>query len=155
MRLKKLGKIFEKYQKGLFALAISITKNRALAEDVIHDALIAVADVKGEPANLKNYFFQTVKNKAIHSTKYNQKLSQLEEDYVVTCAPLAENQLLFSRIKVVIKLLPSQQQQVLIMKLFGGLKFKEIAEIIDRPINTVTSQYRRGLQFLQERLNEN
>ena len=47
-------------------------------------------------------------------------------------------------------LLPDEQRVVIIFKEFEGLKFREIAEILDEPENTVKSRMYYGLRSLRE-----
>jgi len=53
-------------------------------------------------------------------------------------------------VKKTIARLPDEQRIVIIMKEYQGLKFKEIAEILDCPINTVKSRMYYGLQQMHK-----
>jgi len=48
--------------------------------------------------------------------------------------------------------LPDAQREVLVMKVWGGLKFREIAEALEIPMNTAAARYRYGLAALRKRL---
>ena len=48
--------------------------------------------------------------------------------------------------------IPAEQREVLIMKEYEGLKFKEIAEILDCPESTVKSRMYYGLSGLRTAL---
>lgn len=48
--------------------------------------------------------------------------------------------------------LPEPQKQVLVMKLYGGLTFDEIAQANEEPLSTVASRYRRALEKLKDEL---
>lgn len=50
--------------------------------------------------------------------------------------------------------LPPDRQAVVLMHDAEGLTFEEIAEALERPMNTVKSQYRRALQTLRARLGQ-
>lgn len=154
MRLNRLGKLFKIYQSQLYVLALSITKNRAAAEDVIHDALIAVADAPNEPEDLRAYLFRCVRNKALHYFNVSKKHFPLEESFLVSADNNPEQNVLMASIIKYIEKLKSDQQHIIIMKLFGGLTFAEIATLTEKSQNTIASQYRRGIQVLQEAFNE-
>jgi RNA polymerase sigma factor (sigma-70 family) len=51
-----------------------------------------------------------------------------------------------------IQKLPEQQSQVLLLRLYEGLTFKEIAERLERPVATVFIWWTRGLNKLRDRL---
>lgn len=51
--------------------------------------------------------------------------------------------------------IPDEQRLVIVMKLYQDLKFTEIAEILDVPVNTVKTRMYTGLRGLKEALNGN
>ncbi len=51
--------------------------------------------------------------------------------------------------------LPTEQREVLVLKVFEEMTFKEIAETVGASINTVTSRYRYGIAKLRQTLKEN
>ncbi|MBN4053567.1 sigma-70 family RNA polymerase sigma factor [Haliea sp. AH-315-K21] len=154
MRYRRLAEIFKNRQRQLYASALSITKNRESAEDAVHDALLAVANIKNEPTNMEAYLFQTVRNKALHQLREQNRLEPFEEDYLDPFEQDESMAVLVEQVKKHISLLNLNEQQTLILKLFEGLKFNEISLILDTPENTIASWYRRGLQKLTEVLNE-
>ena len=48
--------------------------------------------------------------------------------------------------------LPDEQREVIILKVFEGLTFREIAAVCDEPIPTVASRYRYGVEKLRDLL---
>jgi RNA polymerase sigma-70 factor (ECF subfamily) len=48
--------------------------------------------------------------------------------------------------------LPEEQREVLVMKIWGGLSFPQIAEALRISANTVASRYRYALAKLREQL---
>jgi RNA polymerase sigma-70 factor (ECF subfamily) len=48
--------------------------------------------------------------------------------------------------------LPGEQKEVILLKVFQGFTFKEIAGICDVSVNTAASRYRYGLEKLRARL---
>jgi RNA polymerase sigma-70 factor (ECF subfamily) len=55
-------------------------------------------------------------------------------------------------LQLALKEIPAEQREVLIMKEYEGLKFKEIAEILDAPESTVKSRMYYGLTGLKTAL---
>ncbi|MBA4387053.1 MAG: sigma-70 family RNA polymerase sigma factor [Verrucomicrobia bacterium] len=51
--------------------------------------------------------------------------------------------------------LPDSQREVLVMKIWGELTFKQIAEALGESQNTVASRYRYGLQALRHLVDRN
>ena len=48
--------------------------------------------------------------------------------------------------------LPAEQRAVIHLKLWQGLTFEQISQILDLPLNTAASRYRYGLDKLRQRL---
>jgi len=58
-----------------------------------------------------------------------------------------------SRAEVVrkaLEMLPPEQKEVLILKIYQGLKFSEIAEVVGAPLNTVKSRLYYGLSSMKK-----
>jgi RNA polymerase sigma-70 factor (ECF subfamily) len=73
------------------------------------------------------------------------------------CFDLATDQLEQAELTVAIdralRLLPDEQREVLVLKIWGELTFQQIAEALGSPLNTVAARYRYGLEKLRERMN--
>lgn len=52
-----------------------------------------------------------------------------------------------------LKNLSTEQREVVLLREYAGLSFKEIANLIERPIGTVLSQMHRALKTLRHQLN--
>ena len=155
--MKQLEKVFLQHQRHLYVSALAITRNRAAAEDSVHEALLAVASLREAPRDTAAYLYRVVRNKALHSLKQASRqvaLVDIQEDYLETTPGDAEHSTLIQQIKTQIQTLALDEQQVLILKLFEDLTFDEIAHIMEASPNTVASWYRRGLAKLKELLND-
>lgn len=154
--LSQLAQVFEEKQKQLYVAALSITRDRAAAEDVVLDAMLAVSELQQAPDDLPAYLFRTVRNKAIYCSKQSRRFTADSEhpSFIDSRSQAAEEQIFVSQVLKQLQRLESNQQQVLIMKLFGDLTFEEIAEVTANNPNTVASWYRRGLVKLKEHIHE-
>lgn len=154
--LAPVAALFESRQEQLFVAAIAITRDRAAAEDVVLDALLAVSQLEQTPDNLVAYVFRTVRNKALHRNRDARRFTAETDcdEFIDTRTQTPEQQIFLRQVLTHLDKLESNQQQVLIMKLFGDLSFQEIAEVTANNPNTVASWYRRGLAQLKESLHE-
>jgi RNA polymerase sigma-70 factor (ECF subfamily) len=57
-------------------------------------------------------------------------------------------------IEAALKGLPEKQREVLVMKIWGGLTFPQIAAALEIPAGTAASRYRYALAKLHEQLAE-
>ena len=58
-----------------------------------------------------------------------------------------------NRLEEAVVQLPSEQREVVVLKIWGGLTFAQIAEQLEVPANTAASRYRYALTKLRETLN--
>ena len=61
----------------------------------------------------------------------------------------AEHAELRSAVEAALAQLPEEQREVVVMKVWGGLTFAQIAEALHLSLNTATSRYRYGMQKLE------
>jgi RNA polymerase sigma-70 factor, ECF subfamily len=52
-----------------------------------------------------------------------------------------------------LRLLPHEQREVIVLKLWADLTFQQIADTLGLPLNTVAARYRYALEKLRERMN--
>ncbi|MBC7188239.1 MAG: sigma-70 family RNA polymerase sigma factor [Calditrichaeota bacterium] len=67
---------------------------------------------------------------------------------------VAHNSHLAAVLKRAVLSLPEEQRVVIIMKQYQGLKFREIADVLGQPVNTVKSRLYHGLLALRQILEE-
>lgn len=150
MRRHQLDRLFREHQQHCYVAALAITRNRAAAEDAVHDALVAVCTADVKPRDLKAYLFRTVRNKALDSLRRERRTDPLPEDYLEADCQDETTAVFAEQVQRFINRLDTDQQQVLILKLFAGLTHEEIANILSTSPNTVATWYRRGLSRLKE-----
>jgi len=105
---------------------------------------------------------QMRKDKRAPSTSIHGKIrtSNGEEmelaDFLADDSASAEDPLYQGEVVEIIRrglnMIPAEQRTVIIMKEYQGLKFREIAEILDEPLNTVKSRMYYGLNALRKAL---
>ena len=148
--------LFETHKRQLYVAALAITRERSSAEDAVQDAVLAISELKTNPLDLKAYLFRTVRNKALHCIKQSQRFkADTDASSVIDTNNCSAEQIVFaSQVTEHLSTLDSNQQQVIIMKLFAGFTFQQIATITESSPNTVASWYRRGLKQLKEKIHE-
>ncbi len=134
------------YGKSLFGYFIKITQDEEAAKDLMQETLIKIW--KGlENYNEKNKFrqwvFSIAHNVAVDylrraSVELTQESSNTLKDQATPLEALIkkeEKELL----NMAIETLPLQQKEIVLLRYVANLKFKEIAEALNLPLNTVLS----------------
>lgn len=157
-----LRRIYEKYKDDLLALAISLSRDRSVAEDVLHDVFVSFAEYAEKlqlRTSLKSYLSSCVANRIRNIKRFeNQQIAQLNNSEPVGSGFQGPDRLAISaelsrQIEQAIAQLPFEQKEVIILHLQSGMRFKTIAKFQNVSINTIQSRYRYGLDKLRSILN--
>lgn len=163
------GGIYDKYKNYLLTVATALLNNVDAAEDVVHSVFIAFAESIDEfelSGSLKRYLAICVANRARNLNKAKAKAKSKQplgmtvdrSEYIASASSEPEQSAILSedlrRINDAISRLPYDQREVVILRLTGGMKFKEIAHLQNESINTVQSKYRYGIQKLRSLLDD-
>ena len=154
--------LYEKYKDDLLGLAITLLRDRSLAEDVVHDVFVSFAGTTGSfhlSGTLKGYLSTCVANAARDRNRLRSRrdvgLEAAENigadsddpvEYVVGSEKAG-------RLQDVLGRLPYEQREIIVLHLHHEMRFKEIAEALGISINTAQSRYRYGLEKLRSIMN--
>lgn len=162
--------LIEKHQQKIFGFILSKTNDRYLADDLFQDTFIKIINTLKRGAyneegkflpwalriahNLTMDFYRDKKRKRTrHATDdYNILDFMGLEDIGVEID--TEQEPTVDKIVGLIETLPKDQQQVLKMRIFMGLSFKEISEQTEVSINTSLGRMRYALMNLRKILEE-
>jgi RNA polymerase sigma-70 factor (ECF subfamily) len=154
--------IYEKYKSDLLALGITLLKDTAAAEDVVHDVFLSFLRLRHFrlTGSLKGYLATCVANGARNALRDSGRRRQepLEEALPLPsgdpppdgAAMGGEERRLLTQ---ALGDLPYEQREVVLLHHQGGLKFIEIAKSQEVSINTVLGRYRYGLEKLKTSMN--
>jgi len=153
-----LTRVYLTYKDRLLALAVSLSGDRATAEDALHDVFVNLASSAHSmriQTNLRAYLSTCVANRIRNVQRRANRqvdaegLSE-EPDEKTRCPDQAA---IFAddtaRVGRALRELPDDQCEVIVLHLQGGLTFKAIAEALGVSINTVQSRYRYGVEKLR------
>ena len=143
----------------LVLLARQRVASRADAEDVVQEAFVRFWRSRDKADDPTAYLYTCVQNCALNWQRDRARRTRREE---VAARPEAEVSLAGplgqeerrEAIEAILRSLPETQREVLVMKVWGGLSFPQIAEALRIPANTAASRYRYALAKLRERLAE-
>jgi RNA polymerase sigma factor (sigma-70 family) len=141
-----LRRIYEKFKDGLLALAIVLSNDRHMAEDVVHDVIVSLSQRANNlriRTSLKSYLATAVANRVrnLKRDRYHHPIGLNHAITVALTAPCPDPQTIsaerIGQIGSALNDLPDEQREAIILHLYSGLKFKDIAESLDVSINTV------------------
>jgi RNA polymerase sigma-70 factor, ECF subfamily len=159
-----IGLLYDRYARALLPLAIRIVRDRAEAEDVIHDAFVIVGDRAGQYApergTVAAWLVTLVRNLSIDRARRRDRRGTILRD-VVTHEPaesvtdpegLTSHSAIRRKVRRAMESLPAGQRKILEIAFFEGLSYPEIAEREGVPLGTVKSRSARARASLREAL---
>ncbi len=156
-----LQKIIEKYQGRVYGYLLMMLKDKHLADDLFQDTFFKVIHkIKEGSYNEEGKFLQWVMriahNLAIDHFRRNARVPMVHstEEYDVfetlnvyddTIEDILISEQIHSDVRKLIEHLPDEQREVLVMRHYARMSFKEIAEQTDVSINTALGRMRYAL----------
>ena len=150
-------------QQGIFSYIIFIVKNQEVANDIFQETFLkAITNLqmrKYTPTGKFNAWMIRIAHNAIMDWYRRQKTRQIidaEDDFDIAAMSesdlmetsredLLANAQVLSDVKMMIEYLPDAQREVVMMRYYENLSFKEIAEKTGVSINTSLGRMRYAL----------
>ncbi|MHC4743008.1 MAG: RNA polymerase sigma factor [Planctomycetota bacterium] len=157
-----LRQVYDKYKGHLLKLAIALTADISLAEDVVQDVFARLAeshDRIGMQGNLKNYLITCLINR-IRTLRRDRQRREGKNPALAEQASAAlqrpdqwaelneEMQLLVSALAQ----LPTEQRETITLRFEAGMRFRQIARVQGASVNTTHGRYRYGMEKLRSLL---
>lgn len=164
---KEFEEIAFQYMDSLYGAALKMTRDSTDAQDLVQDAYLRAYRFfnrfeKG--TNFKAWLFKILKN--VYINKYRKALKEplmvdiadVETSGGLENSATPESEifdgLLDDDISEAIDELPEEFRLAITLSDVYGFSYKEVAEILDRPIGTVMSRLHRGRKLLRKSLYE-
>lgn len=154
---RALERIYRQHRQGMYSLALSITGQAHLAEDAVQDAFARLWESRPRPVgDPVSYAYAAVRNASIdlasRSNRSKCATVSIFNGQVHDPAAKAIDAEDQRRLGEAIEALPDAQRQAILLKVYAGLTFEQIAQVCDEPLSTVSSRYQRALRRLAESL---
>ena len=158
MRREQIERFYEQYGAALVAYGSSLTGSRSTAEDLIQQVFLKLLrENRAEPENPRAYLYRAVRNAALNAMRTAGRETELDLEspwFAARGAPASGSGNSGLELEASLFDLPSEQREAVVMHIWGGLTFEEIAAVLEISANTAASRYRYGLAKLREKLGE-
>ena len=144
----ELQSLYQQHGPGLLVYACSLVGRKHAAEDVLQQVFMKLLEQNSIPAEPKPYLFRAVHNVALNLIRSESKQVELSDIEPWFESPDQDHA---ARVTLTTELMriPQEQRQALVLNLWGGLTFDEIATVLSISANTAASRYRYALQKLR------
>lgn len=162
------SELYDRFSKPLYSTAVRILTDTAEAQDVVHDAFVALWDkastYEASRGTAFSWALTLTRNRAIDRLRSRRRRAELLENSAPSDLGLDENSSgpsadesadtsdQAAAVRAAVETLPSDQQSALKLAFFSGLTQEEIAARLSTPLGTIKARIRRGLLKLRERL---
>jgi len=129
-----------------------MTKDKALSEDILQEVFLRVIkNIKGftpeREGSFRQWLYQIAINLCRDNFKRKQEFRPMESEQLSNPAVVNSYD-----IENLITQLTPEQKEVVLLKVYSGLTFKEIAGTLKCPLNTVISRMHYALKSLREKM---
>ena len=143
--------LYHQFYKKLLQFAFVLTRNKEVAEELVEDVFIKFWKNRKNAENIGNvkvYLYSATKNTCLNylSSKAHQNITQPFDAFNIELAnPLSPEQILiyretYTKIKSAIETLPPRCKMIFKLIREDGLKYKEVAEILNLSVSTIEAQ---------------
>lgn len=147
--------VYEKFRGPVFAIAISILRDRELAADATQQTFIKAwkaASTYDPDRSIKPWIYAIARRTAIDIYRKRSRVVVKDDVDTVTLPRGLVTAWEVFEVRAAVDELPDDERQVIKMSHFDGLTHQEIADAIGIPLGTVKSRSYRAHQRLIELL---
>ena len=148
-----------RYEKGLYRMAVSIVMEREAALDVVAEAFTrAFRRIRSlrDPSRFKEWLFRIGANLARDELRRRSRIRPIEEAGEAAGGPdparEAARRELALKVKEALEALPNRQREVVALRAFEGLGFREIARLFGISEGAARANYHFGVRALRRAL---
>ena len=156
-----LERLYDEHAQALFAFLLNLTRSEGDTRDLLQEAFIKLArrpelldGVRDERAFLlrlaHNLAIDLIRRRGAREKQHEQMAREPHSVFAPAADP--DEYAFRAALSGALGDLPADQRAVVHLKLWEGLTFERIAELLAIPLNTAASRYRYGLDKLRERL---
>ena len=161
MRGPDLRRLYDEHAQSLFAFLLNLTRHELDARDLLQEIFVKLARNPGLLDGVRDkraFLIRLAHNAAIDWIRRRGARERAKENFaaekITVFAPASnpDEKLFREELTAALAELPEEQRAVLHLKLWEGLTFEEIADVLKISPNTAASRYRYGLDKLRDRM---
>lgn len=168
--LQSLETLINRYKDKVYSSILFFVKDSHLAEDLFQDVFIKIIDTLKNKRyteegkflpwalriahNLCVDYFRKVKRTPTIKTGDNKDIFEVINVYEESAEQKMIQHQSHDRVRRLLDLLPDEQREIIVLRHYANLSFKEIAQITNCSINTALGRMRYGLINLRKLMME-
>jgi len=141
--------LYEDKAAGLVLYGRALGLSHSEAEDVLQETFVALLQLSREPEQPERYCLRAFRNRAVNYRRslWRRVARELESKrWFEVSGDTGANEIEAMRC---LEKLPREQLEVIVLKIWHGFTFEQIAEVLEVSPNTVAGRYRYGINKLK------
>ena len=152
--------LYEQTYQSIYVYLLSIVQNKEEAEDLLQETFIRVrlyVDRYSDQGKPLAWMFTIARNLAYMRLRELKKKSFQEFETIQDMIGFSVIQNVEDRIVLegAFQVLNDEERSIVLLHAVSGMKHKEIASILNKPLSTVLSKYNRAIKKLNQELSNN
>lgn len=146
------AKLYQQTYKGVFSYAYSIVQNYHVAEDITQETFIKVKlnmHAYKDDTNFSAWLLQITKNLSFNYLSKSKRESATDNFSTYSVDAKVDEMS-----EILNKALDVDERQIVVLHAVAGYKHREIADIVGKPVGTVTWTYKNALAKLKKYLTQ-
>ena len=168
---RALDLLISRHKNRIFTSIYLLVKDKYLAEDIFQDLFIEVIEnLRSNNYKEENKFlqwamriahnlcvdhFRKLKKEPVIKTSDDRDIFEILDFKESNAEQNIMKAQSHSKVMQMVDLLPKEQQEVIILRHFADLRFKEIADLLQCSVNTALGRMRYGLINIRKMIEEN
>ena len=131
----------------------------ALAEDVVQEVFMKLVVLSGkakEPENVRGWLFRAVRNASISKARslksHRERANRLGQLQPLWFEQQPDQLLDAQAAQAALLTLPANQREIVILRIWGQMTLRQIAETLEMPTSTVHGGYKVALAALRKQM---
>ena len=149
--------LYNELSKFVYSVSYNILHDTFLAEDCVHDTFLHIKNSahrfeKGR--SVKSWVFAIARNVSLTLYKSQKRTVSIDDDIVKNFSvdDFSDKSDTAVLVREIIMTLKEKDREIILMHLNEGMKFREIAQVLDVPLGTVIWRYNYILSKIRKKI---
>lgn len=151
------GQLYQRHRRGLYGYALSLCGQEAPAADAVQELWLGFLENIEKLANVANvraYLYRSLRNRVMDGYRKTRREKDVPVQGIRLVQPVdtVAGREEAGRMNDALAHLPEEQREVVLLRIYGEMKFGDIADVLQTNTKTVESRHRLALSKLREML---
>ncbi|MCA8916450.1 MAG: sigma-70 family RNA polymerase sigma factor [Planctomycetes bacterium] len=151
------ARLYQRHRHGLFGYALSFYRQEAPAADAVQELWLGflenIESLAGV-ANVRAYLYRSLRNRVLDEFRRKKRevnaLGQTDAITLIRPRDTVASREEAQQLNEALMRLPEEQREVVLLRIYGEMKFADIADVLQTSTKTVESRHRLALEKLRE-----